>query len=160
MHISHHPQHVSILPNKLQLPSSLPSYLHTVHHNSTLPECQCSVAIGSVSLLISTTLSLIVEVRRVILIRIILVPLSIVIVVHILGVALGVSSCLDPVVLVHAFGFGELVNFCAGEAHEELFGEGVIYDFACFGQWLTSMTRQTVVEGKMMGGRLKLPSLR
>jgi hypothetical protein len=71
--------------------------------------------------------------RLVVLVRIVLVRpvvVHIMLVVHTLGAALRLVRRLLTVEPVLAFGLGELVDFGAGEAREELFGESVGDGFA------------------------------
>jgi hypothetical protein len=83
--------------------------------------------------LLSNQSTLVVEIRPIPLIGIILVLIAIVIIIHPLCPALRMSLGFDLVVLVHALRFGELVDFAADEACEELFGEGVGDGFAFWG---------------------------
>lgn len=55
-------------------------------------------------------------------------------IVHVLGALLGVVLGAHGVVFVHALCFGELVDFGAGEAGEEFFGELVGDGFAWRGR--------------------------
>lgn len=59
-------------------------------------------------------------------------PAHIMLVVHVLGALLGVVASALVVVGVHAFCFGEAVDFGADEAGESFFCEGVGDCFACF----------------------------
>lgn len=54
------------------------------------------------------------------------VALDVVLVVHLLGVLLGVVVSLHLVDLVHALGLGETVNLRADETGDGLLGEGVL----------------------------------
>jgi hypothetical protein len=66
----------------------------------------------------------VVETRgTVILVGVVLVGAGVVVVVQSRGVLLGVTLGLDPVVLVHALGLGQTVDFTPDEAGEELLGE-------------------------------------
>jgi hypothetical protein len=115
----------TLLTSTYQLPLLLPAFHSPLPTTEPIHPTHTTL----VPLLIPPT-PLIRKVRRLIPIRIILLPLPIVIIVHILRVALRVTPCLDAVVLVHPLGFGELVDFGACEAHEELFCEGVVDDFS------------------------------
>lgn len=77
--------------------------------------------------------------RRPILIGIILVrtlSASVVLVVHVLRGLSGVVLGALAVVLVHALCLGEFVDFGAGEAGDEFFGEGMGDGFAWGERWL------------------------
>ena len=57
--------------------------------------------------------------------------LDVVFVVHVASAVRSVLASLVSVVLVHAVGFGKLVDFSADEASQELFSELVVDSFAC-----------------------------
>lgn len=59
------------------------------------------------------------------LVRVVLVLSTVVVVVHTLGVLLGLVLGLLSVDKVHALGLGELVNLSTGNTGEELLGESV-----------------------------------
>lgn len=65
---------------------------------------------------------------RVILVR--AVAANVVLIVHVLGVLLGVLVGLDLVDLVQALGLGKLVDLGAGESGEDFLGGGVAHGFA------------------------------
>jgi hypothetical protein len=54
--------------------------------------------------------------------------------VHVMGVLLGVALGLLAVHPVHTLGLGELVDLTADEADEELLGESVVDFLACWNQ--------------------------
>lgn len=56
---------------------------------------------------------------------------AVVLVIQTLHILLGMTLGLDSVVLVHALGLDELVDFGADEADESLFGEGVGDGLSC-----------------------------
>lgn len=65
-------------------------------------------------------------------------------VVHVLGVLLGLVLGLLAVDVVHALGLSELVNFSAGKSSEKLLGELVRDRLACFDLSVVLRTRDVV----------------
>lgn len=57
--------------------------------------------------------------------------LFVVLLVHVASVVLGLLVGPDLVVLVHAVGLGELVDFATNEASKELLCEGMVNSLAC-----------------------------
>lgn len=64
------------------------------------------------------------------------VALDVVVVIHGLGVLLGVVMGLDLVGLVQALGLGELVNLSTDETGDRLLRECVLDRLACYTRWL------------------------
>jgi len=79
------------------------------------------------ALLATTVPALLLELlRRTVLVGVVPVGVTVVLVVHVLGVLLGVLPGLMFVPLVHALGLGELVDLTADEASEKFLSKGVV----------------------------------
>jgi hypothetical protein len=75
---------------------------------------------------------------------------DVVVVVHFVGVLLGVLFGPDLVDLVHALGLGELVNLGTDEAGDGLLGKGVADGLACL------LVRKSITDNRQND----MPSLR
>lgn len=71
--------------------------------------------------------------------------------VHVVGVLLGVVLGLLAVDPVHTLGLGELVNLAADEAGDELLGKSVVDFLACDWNLLEGCTYETIDQGPRTG---------
>jgi hypothetical protein len=78
----------------------------------------------------TTAALVIIEIRPIPLSRIILIHAAIMLIIHLLRTPLSTLFRLVAVPGVLAFGLGQLVDFAADEAGEQLFGEGVVHGLA------------------------------
>lgn len=76
--------------------------------------------------LLSARRRLVVEVGLVSLVGVVLVHITVVLVVHALGLALSVSLGLLSVIHVHALGLSQTVDFTTNDTGQQLLGESVL----------------------------------
>ena len=87
--------------------------------------------------------------RWIILVRVIVVgtlAIDVVLVVHVLGILLGLAVGLLSVPLVHTLGLGELVDFTTDNASQEFLGESVGDGLACNGNILLASTEVEMLQ--------------
>lgn len=87
-------------------------------------------------------MQLVLEIWLVVLVWVVLIGITIMVVVHILSRSLCMSLCLDLVVLVHALGLRESVDFTTNDAGEKFLSKSVVDNltFGCVSRkaWLCS----------------------